>query len=288
MLGWEIDHITPFDKGGTDEHSNLHALQWKNNATKHEGRLTCPVTATSNTNIGRPKKLKGRTKGRDSGSDRSETTEAKERVGNPRWEIYIPAFRLDRWLALARKGKNLALELSFRGEAIPQAVIREVWERINRSVPDKPMPDVTAFLLNEKDFNDLFPKIVTVDFDFYSGHARAHIEECGTPVSLRDDQNLAFVVSGISIDRSIPDKFVILINEKHFWSLEETLEHELDHVYDKISWSESSPFVEKLREAVDRLKAGKPLRLMSSASVTAIATGTQRSIEAIPGLSGTP
>jgi len=270
VLGWGIDHITPFDKGVTDELSNLRPLQWKNNATKQEARLTCPITAVGNANIDRSKKLNGRMKGPDRRPDRSMTTEANERMENPRWEMCIPTFRLDRSFALAREGKNLALKLTFRGEAIPQTVIREVWKRINRSVPDKPMPDVRVFVLDEKDFNVLYPKIVTVDFDFYSGHARAHMEECGTPVSIdrsRDGQTLAFVVSGISIDRSIRNKFVILINEKHFWSLQEILEHELDHVYDKVLWSESSPFVEKLREAFDRWRRpARPIVRIESGS----------------------
>ncbi|MGI6521043.1 MAG: HNH endonuclease [Fermentimonas sp.] len=41
--GWEIDHITPSSKGGSDAPSNLRPLQWENNATRQDGRLTCPV-----------------------------------------------------------------------------------------------------------------------------------------------------------------------------------------------------------------------------------------------------
>ncbi len=44
-FGWEIDHITPVSKGGSDALSNLRPLQWKNNATRQDGRLTCPVKA---------------------------------------------------------------------------------------------------------------------------------------------------------------------------------------------------------------------------------------------------
>ncbi|PIP15317.1 HNH endonuclease [Candidatus Roizmanbacteria bacterium CG23_combo_of_CG06-09_8_20_14_all_35_49] len=43
QYGWEIDHITPESNGGGDELSNLRPLQWQNNASKQEGKLTCPV-----------------------------------------------------------------------------------------------------------------------------------------------------------------------------------------------------------------------------------------------------
>ena len=34
--GWEIDHIIPVSKGGTDDLSNLQPLHWKSNMSKGE------------------------------------------------------------------------------------------------------------------------------------------------------------------------------------------------------------------------------------------------------------
>jgi len=44
--GWEIDHIVPVSKGGTDNLINLQPLQWENNRKKGDaspGQWTCKV-----------------------------------------------------------------------------------------------------------------------------------------------------------------------------------------------------------------------------------------------------
>lgn len=51
IYGWEIDHITPVAKGGTDALYNLRPLQWENNASRQDGRLVCVVTSQDNKNV---------------------------------------------------------------------------------------------------------------------------------------------------------------------------------------------------------------------------------------------
>lgn len=50
QYGWEIDHITPESKGGSDNTNNLCPLQWQNNISKSDWRLVCTVTANGTNN----------------------------------------------------------------------------------------------------------------------------------------------------------------------------------------------------------------------------------------------
>lgn len=45
--GWEMDHITPVSKEGSNHLSNLRPLHWYNNASRQAGRLTCSITSTA-------------------------------------------------------------------------------------------------------------------------------------------------------------------------------------------------------------------------------------------------
>jgi hypothetical protein len=47
QYGWEIDHIRPVAHGGTDDLSNLQALQWENNRYKSDNypQWSCKVRA---------------------------------------------------------------------------------------------------------------------------------------------------------------------------------------------------------------------------------------------------
>ncbi|MBL4746238.1 MAG: HNH endonuclease [Flavobacteriaceae bacterium] len=50
-FGWEVDHITPVAKGGSDVLNNLSPLHWKNNAAKSDGPLVCAIVSHGDTNI---------------------------------------------------------------------------------------------------------------------------------------------------------------------------------------------------------------------------------------------
>ncbi len=51
QYGWEIDHIIPVSKGGTDVLSNLRPLQWENNAARQDDRLCCKITSDGTKNV---------------------------------------------------------------------------------------------------------------------------------------------------------------------------------------------------------------------------------------------
>ncbi len=54
--GWEIDHILPTSKGGTDHTTNLRALHWQNNRSKSDDFPDYTAAITSNGNINIEKK----------------------------------------------------------------------------------------------------------------------------------------------------------------------------------------------------------------------------------------
>jgi len=52
-FGWEIDHLKPVAKGGTDDIQNLRPLQWKNNCSKGDDypQWTSVIASSGNKNI---------------------------------------------------------------------------------------------------------------------------------------------------------------------------------------------------------------------------------------------
>ena len=51
IYGWEIDHIVPVSRAGSDHISNLRPLHWASNVAKADGVATCIVTSRGSKNI---------------------------------------------------------------------------------------------------------------------------------------------------------------------------------------------------------------------------------------------
>lgn len=53
MLGWEIDHVFPVAKGGSNHIDNLRPMNWRNNRSKGDDypHYTADITSDDNKNI---------------------------------------------------------------------------------------------------------------------------------------------------------------------------------------------------------------------------------------------
>ncbi len=50
LFGWEIDHVLPKTKGGTDDLINLRPMQWQNNRSKGDDYPSYTASVKSNGN----------------------------------------------------------------------------------------------------------------------------------------------------------------------------------------------------------------------------------------------
>lgn len=53
ILGWEIDHVFPVDRGGDNHFDNLRPINWRNNASKGSNypSYTAAVVSEGNRNV---------------------------------------------------------------------------------------------------------------------------------------------------------------------------------------------------------------------------------------------